>query len=549
MEEQRVRFTKDLDSKGVFTHIADTVTIGDTSYAHPSTRISSGFSDENGKMLSTFAMLQKLTARINQLEEAVRRTKGELTVRLFIGQREYPITNGAELDILIEMEDYAKRTQIGTSANPITVNNRRTYLNEVYTMKDMYLLIENSAKENPLGLLSTRTYSSANTASSTPFALVQGDTQAEAQGNWVNDDDTILFNPQTEVTPPTPPTNPPTPPPANETIAAKQIRLGVYTPLKTQFDNQWIWLQAVKPGGTPIYYDGHALIRDRELEQFIPNDAFIHSAVVSDQDHNGGLGGNFGIYSDTKYGKMDSNNAIRINRPSAWKTDNVGSQIGGGSFAASIHPKIQSKNTIIETNTDKVHSIAPGKQGELNIPLNLYWKPNTTHLPFSGTFPMISNITESTYYTVLTVDSTAGIEAGDEIILTGIINTANNQLSSINNVPIVVLGASGSDITIDIGSGGQTLTATTNSITAIGKLAYQGSQNQGVDTITYRGNTGTSLMAESIFRVTSSNAIPQERKRSIRMYMEPENSARPFQFMINFTLRQFKPVSFQSSNN
>jgi len=177
-EELKASIATDLSAKGLDAHLDDSVTIEDTTYFHNTDNILSGFRDTNNKSIDLFTYLQGLTNKITSLEEKIARSKGELKITVFRNNDEFVVKNGSEVSFNVECEDYLDK---------ITGNNippGRVYSNDIYTIKDFVVRIDNVAQESPLGLLSSRIYYTNSGFFNT----------SAPQIFWVNDRDELLFN-------------------------------------------------------------------------------------------------------------------------------------------------------------------------------------------------------------------------------------------------------------------------------------------------------------------------------------------------------------------
>lgn len=150
-EEVKVQFENELSSKGISKHVVDSYYVNEQYVAHTDKVISTSFKDSFGNSLSLFDYLTQMTNKIAILEESILRAKGELKVTLFRGTSETEIKNGASIYSNIECEDYMETYIPDYQSEP----NHLYVKNHIYMISDFYIKIENIAKENPLGLLTS----------------------------------------------------------------------------------------------------------------------------------------------------------------------------------------------------------------------------------------------------------------------------------------------------------------------------------------------------------------------------------------------------------
>ncbi len=147
-EEMRVSFENELTSKGLSKHVSESFYSNEQYYGHTDKNIATSFKDSFGNTLSLFDYLKSMNDKISSLEEAIRRSKGELKVTLYKGTQETVISNGSTINILINCEDYML-----TSGTTSSVKN---FANNIYLINDFYLDFSNIATENSLALLTNK---------------------------------------------------------------------------------------------------------------------------------------------------------------------------------------------------------------------------------------------------------------------------------------------------------------------------------------------------------------------------------------------------------
>lgn len=315
-EDLKVTMENELSAKGLDDHLADTVTQNSKTYHHDSTKILSGFKDENGVALDLFEYMKGLEDRIRGLEEKIKRAKGELEVIILRNNQEYIVKNGSETLFNVECEDYLNNfTGQG-------VPTGRVYANDIYVIKDFVVKLRNKATESPLGLLSNRTYlQNSNVYNS-----------GAPQVFWVNDQDEMITS----------------------DISAQT---------RTQLNNQFIW---------GMNYDS---VDDTSVDKVSENigNSFLTDAdnsitpILSSTEYNIG-------YNETTILSFVGNNKSLLD--SAKWVDSTVSVASTTKLLSTIHPVIKDLETVVETNSDKVKIVDAGDKNSLIIPLNIYFKMN-----------------------------------------------------------------------------------------------------------------------------------------------------------------------------
>lgn len=315
----------ELAAKGLDEHLSDTVILNNKSYHHDSTKILSGFKDSNGVALDLFEYLKALEDRIKGLEEKIKRAKGELQVTILRNNQEFIVSSGSETTFIIECEDYLepyKATGIETG---------RVYTNQIYVIKDFVVKLKNISIDSPLGLLSSRTYTSGNT---------DVYNSAAPQVFWVNTNDELITSDVTGQT-------------------------------KTQINNQYIW---------SVNYDSVTSTSVNKIGDNIGN-SFNTTNSNSVTNILGSTEFNLGYGESTLLSFIGNNKSILDN--SKW-IDAASSVSSTTKLLTTIHPVVQNLENIIETNSDKIHNVASGESNSIILPINIYFKMNALDSSQSG---------------------------------------------------------------------------------------------------------------------------------------------------------------------
>ncbi len=315
-EDLKVSMDNELSAKGLDEHLSDTVTVNAKTYHHDSTKILSGFKDENGVSLDLFEYMRGLEDRIRGLEEKIKRAKGELEVIILRNNQEFVINNGAETVFNVECEDYLN------SFSGQGIPTGRVYANDIYVIKDFVIKIKNKASESPLGLLSNRTYLQNNDVYNT----------GAPQTFWVNDQDELLTSDISGLT-------------------------------RTQLNNQFVWM---------VNYDSIndtsvAKVSENIGNSFGPNSNNSITSILSSTEYNIG-------YNETTILSFVGNNKSLLD-PSKW-VDSTVSVASTTKLLSSIHPVVKDLESVVETNSDKVKVISAGDRNSTIIPLSIYFKMN-----------------------------------------------------------------------------------------------------------------------------------------------------------------------------
>lgn len=321
-EDLRVSMENELSARGLDDHLSNTVTQNSKTYHHDSTKILSGFKDENGVALDLFEYMKNMENRIRGLEEKIKRAKGELEIIIMRNNQEFVVKNGSETVFNVECEDYLNNfTGQG-------IPTGRVYSNDIYVIKDFVIKFRNKASESPLGLLSSKSYlqNSGVYNSGTPQVF------------WVNDQDELITS----------------------DISAQT---------RTQLNNQFIW---------SVNYDSISEVAVDKLSENIGNSFATSNSITSTLSSNGY---NIGYNETTILSFMGNNKSLLDS--SKW-VDTTVSVASTNKLLSTIHPVIKDLETIVEKNSDKVKTLNTGDQNSIIIPLNIYFKMNALDNNQSG---------------------------------------------------------------------------------------------------------------------------------------------------------------------
>lgn len=313
-QEQIINVQTELSTSGLLDHIKDTKVLNEVRYDHDAARIYSGVKDENGIALSVYDLMNKLQNQITALNEKINRIKGVLKITVFRNNEEFVVKNNAELVFNVECEDYLNTY----SASGLS---GRVYANNIYTIKDFLIRVENTATDSPLGLLSNRSYF---TSAASDFF-----NSNIPQVFFVDTKDDLLFSTTTGNT-------------------------------RTQLDNQFIWACNYESASTTAI----------KLADDIGN-IFSNSNCITEQL--GSTEFNVGYKDDTILKFKGNNNSLLEMEKWVDKTISVGST---EKLLTTIHPVVPSLDSIVETNSTKVKEIKSGENNVINIPINIYFKMN-----------------------------------------------------------------------------------------------------------------------------------------------------------------------------
>ena len=191
--------------------------------------------------------------------------------------------------------------------------------------------MKNISIDSPLGLLSSRTYTSGNT---------DVYNSAAPQVFWVNTNDELITSDVTGQT-------------------------------KTQINNQYIW---------SVNYDSVTSTSVNKIGDNIGN-SFNTTNSNSVTNILGSTEFNLGYGESTLLSFIGNNKSILDN--SKW-IDAASSVSSTTKLLTTIHPVVQNLENIIETNSDKIHNVASGESNSIILPINIYFKMNALDSSQSG---------------------------------------------------------------------------------------------------------------------------------------------------------------------
>lgn len=334
-EEQRVKFEQDLNAKGLGKHLNDSFSTEDIYIAHPTKTISTKYTDPaTKKIINLEDYLEQLNKRLLAVEEQLIRSKGELKIRVFRGNVEYIINNGAELEFNIECEDYA---ELVDPANP------RVYKDSsVYVINDYKVRIENIAQASPLGLLSSRKYKTIAGPENQFFKQSDIGTNDAPQIMWVNNNNEMLL----------------------QSDSGK---------IRGQLDNQWLWVSNYH---NAITGSNKFTCADNGFGGFLNTsgsligngfNTSIASIVCSDNK-------NVGLNDVETAIDAFANLFPDITNLDLWaSTTSSGLGAADKRFAATVHPAINNFSDLISVNADSVKLISSTANNYIDIPLKIYF--------------------------------------------------------------------------------------------------------------------------------------------------------------------------------
>lgn len=321
-EELRVSITDEFSSRGVDSHLSDSVISVDKTYLHKSQSILSGFRDENGIALDLYSYLQTLENKIQSLEALLGRTRSQISISIFRNNEEFTLTNGSEISFNIELEDYLSRYSGTDNVESGEVPTGRVYSNSIYSIKDFILQVRNISSDSPLGLLSSRNYSSGETYDN-----------RVPQVFWVNDQDELIVSNTKGVT-------------------------------NTQLDNQFIWSVNYS---SLTQTEQASKLSDNIGNNFVSSGNNSLTPVLSSNEFNLG-------YLETSVLNFQGNNLSLLD-PKKW-IDIDETFSSETKLLTTIHPAISRIQDITEVNTQKSKELSKSRGDSVNINIPIYFKMN-----------------------------------------------------------------------------------------------------------------------------------------------------------------------------
>jgi hypothetical protein len=96
----KVQIQQDLESAGVFQHVAESFTVGSQTFAHSANTISSGFITDNQAPITVYEKLLALQNEVLSLRAVIEKTTGELLVRIIDENGNVtPVTNNSTVQL------------------------------------------------------------------------------------------------------------------------------------------------------------------------------------------------------------------------------------------------------------------------------------------------------------------------------------------------------------------------------------------------------------------------------------------------------------------
>jgi hypothetical protein len=322
-DELKVNILDEFSSRGVDTHLSDTVVANDKTFYHKSENILSGFRDDNGISIDLYSYLQSLESKIRNLEALISRTRSQLSVIIYRNNEEFIVANGSDLVFNIECEDYLLPYTGANLADTSSIPTGRVYANNIYVIKDFLLQFKNVSNDSPLGLISSKEYTSGEIYDSRVPQVI-----------WVNDQDELLVSNLKGVS-------------------------------NTQLDFQYLWsvnytsltqnLQATKLSDN--IGNNFLSIGNNSLTQVLSSNEF-----------------NLGYSENALLGFVGDNNSLFD--PQKWidTTETIASET---KLLSTCHPMTARLEDLVESNTRKVKEVTSNSSDWINVSLPIYFKMNS----------------------------------------------------------------------------------------------------------------------------------------------------------------------------
>ena len=325
-----------LNAKGLDNLLKQQIVVNNQTYNLSTDTVITDFKDTSGVAIGLQVYLKQLTDKIAYLEEKIANIKGVLQLTILRNNQEFVVSNGSDTTFNVECEDYMdKFTGSG-------IPTGRVYQNNVYVIKDFIVRVSNVAVNSPLGLLSNRTY----------LGNPQIYNTSVPQAFWVDDQDELILS-------------------------------NVSGETRTQLDNQFLW---------SINYDTIDQTTVTKLSENIGNNFNTVgnnsiTPVLSTSEYNVG-------YSEAQILNFVGNNLSLLDS-GKWidSTVSVGSTT---KLLSTVNPVISNLTKIQETNYNKVHVVNSGKDNDIIIPLNIYFKLNALDTSQTGANYQYINLNNAT---------------------------------------------------------------------------------------------------------------------------------------------------------
>lgn len=557
-DEIKVQFEQELETRGLGLHLNTAIRDVDIYYAHRAEAITSGFKDNNGRIINLYDQLLTMVNKINSLEEQINRAKGQLEIFLINNGNLTKVFNGNNLQYNINLEDYAEQTLIGLNSNPVQ-SIPRTYKNDLIVIEDFSILIKNSAQDADLGLLSYRGYGQPSGLTPALFAYDGNNPNATnfgVQATWIDGSTNIQV---IDI-------------PGNQNTSSQNAPR-----MASQANNQFVWLQIRDINGNYIYDAptpnvGGGTIQLPNLNVITGGINVAHNIITSTEH-------NFGILSQSYPGTQlpyNDNTVNTIINSNNWKAlespTNNSTLIRIGNMGTTIHPILNTFNDITDTSTQLTRFIQPGDTNAITLPIIIFSKMSTasatmsnvtTNTEFiddnligaSGDMPVIYFIDpfiESSGKLQFNLAPGQGgvINVNDRIVLTGLTNTT---LLPLNDIPVRVIGTPGDSVRVDFNVPNNFSQTQNANLIQIHKRyrGINGITNSIQGFYTYNvygalGLTGDTKYVNSYVEVIptpNQTPNPMVHNKKLKFYLEDENSIRPFEFQITFNIKQYKEIS------
>lgn len=558
MDDMKVSFERDLEARGLNAHLNSSIRDADIYYAHKSDDIASGFKDPNGKIINLYDQLLTMVNKITSLEETINKAKGILEVYIINRGNKTKLFNGNNLNFNINLENYMTKTKIGLASSPVD-SISRTYENKLLIIDDFSLFIKNAAESANLGILSYRGYGQPNGLQPSTFTYT-GEVMANDAANNVLISNEVIqatwLDPTSKI--------------HLETIATNGTSFSHLSAPRygTQINNQFIWLQVKDLNGNYLYSSD---INQPQNNYFDASDINIGASrihnIITTNNYNVGLYARDNATQDIVASALNT-----ITDPTNWQINEDPTTVAlqNGKMASTIHPVVNSLNDISDISSQLIRIIKPGDLDAITIPLNIYAKaytgtgvysfnPVDVNIPFidtlnvlsGGDMPVMSSNVKKASSTDsrMIIEVTNGIDAikqQDRLIINGFGGTetvgANNKIISI----MAILSAT--EVLTDYKAPGLTTTfAADSGSPTIVQLHKKYNDPVGLELNNYNvlGKLGgvDDRYVENYIEILADNSpSPREHNKKLRFYLEDENNIRPFEFQLNFNIKQYKPV-------
>ena len=561
-DEIKVQFERELAARGLNIHLNTAIRDADIYYAHTPQVISSGFKDDNGRLINLYDKLLSMQNEISSLRESINRAKGKLEVYLSNNGNLQRIFNSNNIQLNINAENFYETTKIGTLSNPED-SIARTYKNNLILNNNYSLIIKNAATEANLNILSYKGYGRPDSLQPNTLAYDgSADDQTLDKGIqaiWLNSTGDILL----------------------KKIASNETKPYSDAPhWATQQNNQWIWQQIKDFNGNYIFTSSDLQPNNNYWDDGadLTNGAStMHETIINAVRNLGFYAADDGSSTQTQE-SLTGNPIDNISRNINWQINedptNGGTEVGR--FGCVVLPVINTFNDIIDTSSQSIKSIRPGDTNAFTIPLNLYFKPNTGTGVYSpgtlnelfiddkyddngGDLPNVNqsgnNVSQTTGSLTIQLTNTTFVKPGDRIVFNGFTNIEllqfNNKILTVKNVSV-----NNVEFTETISNNFTAIQESNLNLLQLHKKYENNidiyntedgtiSSTEGDDAFIYYnvlGRVGTDTrIVNNYFELkpTLNTPNPAEHTKKLRFFLEDENELRPFDFQITFNVTQY----------